>query len=207
MSSDDTNLPCYNHHMKSAQKYCSNCSQLLCTECLRQHLGHEFETIEDATQKYRYELQTLIDKLNERIISYGNSREKFDSLDAQLNDLENEIVRSAEDYKRLIDEHKDILINELGLIRRHNATKKEMTNASSVMKLITIARELIADGGRRDLFSFAPSALASANRFLQFDVVDVPMVNGFSFKASNLSSMARQSNIVGFICKYIEVPV
>jgi hypothetical protein len=196
-SRDDLKIHCFNHHQQPAKLHCSNCSQLLCSGCEIQHTGHDLQTIDDATQRNRYELGKAIDRLNERV---EHSGAQFVRSDYQLNNLKAGITSSAEDARRLIDEHKDKLIDKLESLRSENNAKKAALSTS--LKTLKFANELVSNGSVRDFSSFGKPALDLINGHLQWDVIDQPTVNFYSFESSWLKNMARHVNLVGAICKY-----
>jgi DNA repair ATPase RecN len=203
-SSEDASLQCSSHPVRPAQLHCSSCSQLLCNECLALHTWHELETIADARQRYLKELKWCSDKLNERMKQYNDCRQQTDQLNANLDEIKTEILKKADEMTRLIDEHKQMLLDELESIRAGNTANSALLNsdaARSLARTLNFTKELAEMGSDHDLIWFSKYLIDSANKHLQSSIDSVPVVKQYKFAVKNVPR--RTDNVVGSIGKCI----
>ena len=202
-SAEDSVLQCSVHRDKSAQLHCSSCSQLLCNECLALHTWHELETIADAVQRYRKELNWCTDKLNERTTYYSDCKKRTDSMSANLNEIEGEIVKKAEEMKRLIEEHTRVLLDKLESIRNANNSSTASINSTaftSLVKTLNFTKELVDMGSDRDLMSFSKYLIDRVNSHLLSGTGNLPVLIKYKFEAQ--VDMRHKGNVVGAIGEY-----
>ena len=102
--------------------YCFDCKSAICMMCyVELHNNHTYTDITNVGDDFRKQLGSDVEKVAAGI---GRCREMLKSLETEVNEFEEEIVKTedeisakAEQLKQMIDDHKKKLLNELSSLK------------------------------------------------------------------------------------------
>jgi len=99
---------CTHHQTELISFFCTDCTEAVCTKCLLlQHKGHGYEPVEEAAATGRHRLEADASLVghhigrHQTVIRAGEAER--DVLGKRLKEAEGEIVRKADELKKLID--------------------------------------------------------------------------------------------------------
>ena len=159
---------CSYHSERPAELYC--CDTPICNECLLLHATHEFQTLTDAAQRYRAELQNYATKLSELFGQYAEYHQKLKAVENDITRIENQVKNGTEELKRKIDEDCEKLLSQLQQYRRKNETMKDkfkLSSLHSLGKAKNLSHEVSRRGSVNEVLLLSRNVKESAEKLLQ----------------------------------------
>ena len=202
---EQSSLMCCRHSYKSAELFCSSCLEPVCNQCLLFHTTHELETIPSAAERCCMEMNDCTRQLNDLMSHFMEYKQRVDATDSDTAAAEADIKRTAEELKRMIDEHSTALLNKLHVLRLKNAANREKASCSSasmMMKIKTLSQELVSSGSLQDLFRFGSYVRQSTDKQVQtIGQLSLPIDNRISLKkhAWMHRTISQCSNVIGYL--------
>ena len=120
---------CQEHELE-LNFYCETCDQLVCQYCImKDHLKHDHDTVKMMAIKHRKELDKIMEPVEKMIEGLSVACKKVsntrDKIEAQADDIDNEIDRYYEELHQRLQQQRDELKKELHEASRQK--KKEVT--------------------------------------------------------------------------------
>jgi len=100
-------VPLCKEHDEQLKYYCETCEQLVCMYCtVKDHNGHNHETVEKMAGKHRQELKEITAPVEEMITNLSEAHNKIDKMKVKIR-------QQGEEVNKEIDQHYDELVQKL----------------------------------------------------------------------------------------------
>lgn len=174
---------CDRHKDQTLGAFCGDCKTAICVICyIASHNQHRCSDIGDVVDAFRQQMTTDVgclangvDVLREMSISVERQKVQFAK---QVAEVEDEIVRKAEELKRRIDRSKLALLYELAtqkrdVIKQLDNLNKEIEHQVSLMEnLKKYTEELSSKGAASDIARESGVIQERVEELLKYDAVE-----------------------------------
>ena len=170
---------CDQHADKKIKMYCSDCKTAICTMCaIKSHNGHRFSDSDDLRKQMAYYVENVTAAIDKsRIMLWGVEKEERDFI-GELEIIEDEVNKKAEQLKQLIEVHRKKLMNELSLMRLERMEKIGSIREEIETQLLSMESykmyvdEVRQKGTTWDIARAASGLHDRADQLLRFDVIE-----------------------------------
>jgi tripartite motif-containing protein 45 len=130
----DTTIKCPIHSSLDLKLFCSNCHQVICSDCtILLHRGHKITSIQKASKVYikliKDELQKTKPVTNYAIHSISKLNDVSKKIHLKCENVENDVEGFLADYFQALQVHKKTLLNQ---ISRAKETKLDLIRAQQM---------------------------------------------------------------------------
>jgi len=174
---------CDQHEDEYLKIYCIDCKAAICMMCyIKSHNGHRCSEVKEVVDDFRKQMAidvqsiaTGVDKCSEMLESLDNEKKEFSE---QVEKVGVEITEKCEQLKRMIDSHKEKLINELSSMKQkkmkeidnvRDEIERQLLSMESYKKYVDEVRQ---KGTACDIARAASSLHDRVEELLKFDVIE-----------------------------------
>ena len=111
---------CPEHVTEELTLYCETCGELICYHCALKtgkHHNHDYALVKEAFEKYKKEIDSLLDPINRKLVSVNEVLTQFDKDNAEISDqraaIEADIHDTINELHRVLDVRRTELISHL----------------------------------------------------------------------------------------------
>ena len=111
---------CSEHVKEELKLYCETCGELICLHCAlktAKHHNHDYELIEKAFETYKKEIDSLLEPINQKLMSVDKVLTQFDKCNGEISDqraaIEADIHNTINELHQVLDVRRTELIGRL----------------------------------------------------------------------------------------------
>jgi hypothetical protein len=204
---------CDKHRDKFLEIYCFDCKSVMCTMCcVTQHNAHKCADFSEVADSFRAEMVEVAETINSAIKSLEDKLMTLESAKKcyvnNIQTVEAEICKKAEELKAIIDRHKNQLLDEVAEVKSQRVKEIddlscEIVKDKSLLETFEIyCEELLTKGSHSDIIREAEMLHVKASEMLMVDSLQhsLPTLDtaDIKFRSSDiLLEDANRSNMVG----------
>ena len=111
---------CTKHGGKEVELYCETCTKLICKSCVvkgSKHHSHEYEELDKAFERYKAEITTLLEPMEEQLTTVNQAMTQSDSCCGEVSNLEATIEADLQHHftkiQEILETRKTELVGQL----------------------------------------------------------------------------------------------
>jgi len=174
---------CDRHPDNGVEIYCLECKVAICMMCyIEFHNNHKFSNIKNIDGDFRNQMASDVDKVAAGV---GKCREMLQRIEKEKNDFSKQVTKTgveisekAEQLKRMIDVHREKLMNKLSSMKQKRINEIESLREEIERQLLSMESyknyvdEMRQKGTACDIARAASGLHDRADELLMFDVIE-----------------------------------
>ena len=118
------------HENEPLTFYCEQCKECICNKCRRtRHNHHPTLDIHQAAEQRKIDIEEIVEKMKKEIAHYEeytkSTRESLKRSRERITAVRNEVMTTAQELRRLLDEHEKAMKTSLDKIERKEQREQE----------------------------------------------------------------------------------
>ncbi len=160
---------CSIHSNESVRFYCSSCACLVCSECISDHKGHDWELVKDAAESEKKEIILVLPYVEDAITPITKAVEKVSSVIESINtkreELKENIRETFDEIINIAKKRRSELLEEVDKASLAKTTQLDMQREELVK--IKDALQLSLDTGTTVCSQYDSVELLAVKRYIQ----------------------------------------